>query len=245
MTESKTLHRVIQKCLVCGTEKQPLEDGIIVKCALCGESFEAYETCENHHFVCHMCRQKSAREKIIAHCLKSKLINPYALLFELMKLPETTMHGPEHHLLVPATLLTAFCNVKGRDDLANLLLEANTRSMQVPGGACGHWGICGAAIGAGIFSSIVLASSPFAEGEWQSCGQLTARCADAISCQGGPRCCKRDSFTALKEAIVYCNAQLDTDFDTPDPIQCQFFINNTECKGKACPFFPKPKEQCP
>jgi len=241
MKQSQKLHKVKIKCLVCKSDKLNLDEEIAVKCNLCKQEFEADTTCENNHYVCHTCRQKAAREEIIRYCLASKQADPYSLMLELMKLPDTAMHGPEHHLLLPAALLTALCNTKGRTDLAALLEEANNRSLQVPGGACGNWGICGAAIGAGIFSSIIIESSPYAEKEWKSCGQLTSKCANAISKQGGPRCCKRDSYTALKEAIIYCNKQLKTDFSIPGPIECRFYANNKECKGKKCQFFPLPK----
>lgn len=241
MKQSAKLHKVKLKCLVCKSDKLAFEEEITAKCDLCGQEFQADTTCENGHYVCHICRQKAAREEIIWYCLESKQTEPYALMLELMKLPDTAMHGPEHHLLLPAALLTALCNTKGRTDLAALLEEANSRSLQVPGGACGNWGICGTAIGTGIFSSLVLELSPYVEKEWKSCGQLTSQCANTISKQGGPRCCKRDSYTAIREAIAYCNKQFKTDFAVPDVIECQFFPNNKECKGNKCQFFPKPK----
>ena len=121
------------------------------------------------------------------------------------------------------------------------LAEANERSMDVPGGACGFWGICGAAIGCGIYMSILSEASPYAETEWKTAGQLTARCAGAVSEQGGPRCCKRDSFLAFMEAAAYSNSTLGTHFATPDDLRCDFYPNNEECKKLACPFFPAKK----
>lgn len=238
MTMHTKRHKVKLKCLVCNADKLILDEDIAVLCDVCGQAFVSDTTCANGHHICHMCRQKVAREKIIEYCLASKQTNPYALMQELMRLPDTAMHGPEHHLLLTAALLTALCIVKDRDDLADLLEQANERSLQVPGGACGNWGVCGAAIGAGIFSSIVIEASPYAESEWKSCGQLTAKCAAAISEQGGPRCCKRDSFTAFLEAMQFCNEELQAGFLIPEEIECEFFINNEECKGKRCRFFP-------
>ena len=142
-------------------------------------------------------------------------------------------------MLLAAALLTAYCNEKERADLPDLLKEANERSLGVPGGACGFWGICGAAIGSGIYMSIITKSNPFAETEWEATGQLTASCANVISREGGPRCCKRDTFLSLKEAVIHSNAVLDTNFDVPQDIQCGFYPNNKECKGLDCLFFPK------
>ncbi len=232
--------KITPRCPTCGKEKVSLEAATAQTCCVCGAQFEADAACEAGHYVCHMCRQKHARGAIIAHCLSSGHAQPFPLMLELMRLPDTAMHGPEHHLLLTAALLTAYCNERGRGgDLPALLDEANERSLEVPGGACGYWGVCGAAIGGGIFISIVTEADPYAGAEWKTAGQLTARCADAISCQGGPRCCKRDGFLALLQAVPYANEMLGTRFALPDDIRCDFFTNNEECKGRACPFFPK------
>lgn len=232
-------HKINLTCSICHADKHPLQEEVTAKCDVCNQEFEADTTCENKHFVCHLCRQKAARGEIIKHCLESAQTDPFELMLELMKLPGVAMHGPEHHLLLTASLLTAFYNVFERNNLSEALEEADRRSIQVPGGACGNWGICGAAIGAGIFNSILTESSPFAGDEWKSCGQLTAKCAGAISEQGGPRCCKRDSFIAFREAAMECNKKFNTDFKIPESIECQFFVNNKECKGRKCPFFPR------
>lgn len=229
------------KCTVCDMDKIFFEEDVVeVKnCYICGIEFEADSTCDNTHYVCHMCRQKDAREAIISHCLQSDEKQPYPLMLELMELPEIAIHGPEHHLLLTAALLTAYFNENdSSSDLPDMLDEANQRSMHVPGGACGAWGICGAAIGSGIYMSIITESQPLAAEEWQITGQLTARCANAVSHEGGPRCCKRDSFLSIIETIEYSNDILNTRFDAPDHITCEFYPNNKECKLKDCPFFP-------
>ena len=231
-------YKIIIACPVCGEEPHPLPETETHTCEICHNSYEADSTCQNKHFVCHMCRQKIVRDRIIAHCLKSEATDPFILEKELMKLPGVLMHGPEHHLLTTAALLTAYANKKDHTDLAALLEIANSRTLEVPGAACGYWGVCGAAIGAGIFISILTETGPLSTDTWKTTGQLTARCADVISAQGGPRCCKRDSFLALREAIRYSNEIFDTAFPEPDDMTCEFYVNNRECKGTACEFFP-------
>ncbi|MDL2226003.1 DUF5714 domain-containing protein [Eubacteriales bacterium OttesenSCG-928-M02] len=234
--------KIEAKCLICAEDKVPLKEEVTATCDLCGETFQADSTCVNGHYVCHMCRQKAAREGIIKYCQTSEHTQPYPLLLELMKLPGVAMHGPEHHLLLTAALLTAYCNEKGKQkELAEYLDEANSRSIGVPGAACGFWGICGAAIGSGIYMSILTEASPYAEVEWKAVGQCTVRCADAVSKEGGPRCCKRDSFLSMMEAIEHSNNILGTHFEAPEDIRCTFYPNNEECKQRACPFFPTRK----
>lgn len=61
------------------------------------------------------------------------------------------MHGPEHHVRVGAALLTAWHNGGGQIDFPAALEEMKKRGSQIPGGICGLWGTCGAAVSAGIF----------------------------------------------------------------------------------------------
>ena len=62
--------------------------------------------------------------------------------------------------MVGAALLTAYKNAGGDIELSKALSEMHARGKQVPGGACGFWGACGAGISTGIFLSIVNKSSP-------------------------------------------------------------------------------------
>ena len=58
----------------------------------------------------------------------------------MMALPFCHMHGPEHHVMVGAALLTAYKNAGGDIDLPDALGEMMRRGKSVPGGACGFWG---------------------------------------------------------------------------------------------------------
>ena len=231
-------YKIKAQCPLCGEETRELSQPHTQICSVCRNSYEAYSDCQNKHFVCNMCRQKAVREKIIRHCMKSAKENPFELQRDLMQIPGVLMHGPEHHLLTTAALLTAYANKKNRRDLEKLLHEADRRTIQVPGAACGFWGVCGAAVGAGVFISILTETGPLSTDTWRTTGQLTAKCADVISAQGGPRCCKRDSFLSLRETLQYSNEILDAGFDVPKKIICEFYVNNRECKGRACEFFP-------
>lgn len=239
-------YKLQPRCLLCGADTLFFEEEVTKTCQLCGEAFDASSTCDGGHYVCHTCRQSAAREAIIAHCLESGHQQPHPLMLELMQLPRVAMHGPEHHLLLTAALLTAYCNEKGSQaDLPGYLAEANERSMAVPGGACGFWGVCGAAIGCGIYASILTEADPYTEKEWKTAGQLTARCASTVSGQGGPRCCKRDSFLSFMEAAAYSNEALGTHFAVPQDMGCGFYPNNEECKRLECPFFPAKRPVIP
>ena len=230
--------KIKNECPICGQERTPIEHPETHICEICHSRYEADIVCDNCHYICYTCRHENVRQSILDHCLNSSSAEPFELETELMKLPGVLMHGPEHHLLTTAALLTAYANQTGSKDLAGLLAEANDRSMNVPGAVCGLWGICGAAIGAGIYVSIITETGPLSTDTWKTTGQLTAKCADIISKQGGPRCCKRDAFLTLRTAVSYSNEVFGIEFHQPETIICDFYVNNRECKGKCCEFFP-------
>lgn len=231
-------HQFKTVCSVCAAPSMQIDEEKVAVCSICNKPFKATSTCENNHFVCASCKQNALVDTMLQHCLSSLSTSPIALAQELMQLPNVNIHGPIHHFIVPAVLLTAYSNTTGKLDLQPALEEAAKRSKNIPGGACAAWGVCGAAVGTGIFISIATQVSPLSTIEWKTAGKMTAQSAHTIAELGGPRCCKRDSFLALQEAVLYANAHLQTNFPLPS-ITCEFFHANKQCKGKACPFFPE------
>jgi hypothetical protein len=145
------------------------------------------------------------------------------------------MNGPEHNILVGASLLTAFANSGGKIDLQSCLLEILSRGRQVPGGACGFWGACGAGISAGMFVAIVTGSTPLADNAWGLANTMTSRALAAIGKIGGPRCCKRDSYLSLREAVAFTAEHLGVHMELGDILCCHSGENN-QCLGRRCPF---------
>ena len=69
-------------------------------------------------------------------------------------------------MLVGSALLAAYKNAGGELDLDAALEEMRNRGAQVPGGICGLWGTCGAAVSTGIFVSLITGASPLSGKEW-------------------------------------------------------------------------------
>ena len=147
------------------------------------------------------------------------------------------MHGPEHHMIVPCVLLTAYKNCGGEIDLGKALDEAVKRGKNVPGGACGYWGACGAAVSTGIYMSIVTGSGPLNGDAWPVPMKLVAKCLEDIAACGGPRCCKRTCRLAIKRAAEFTKETLGVEMPVSD-VKCGYFTKNRECIHSACPFFP-------
>jgi hypothetical protein len=155
----------------------------------------------------------------------------------LMRDPRVKMHGPEHHFLVPAVLLAAWCNATGRSgaDRAAMLAKARTRAADVKGGFCGTHGSCGAAMGTGIFVSVATGATPLSREQWRLSNLMTAESLMTVARQGGPRCCKRDTFLSLQSAADFLAREMGVRIQTRAPV-CEWSGLNKECLGAACAY---------
>ena len=176
-------------------------------------------------------------KSIIAICLKDKRKNPLEILELLMSQDFCPMHGPVHHILVGASLLTAYKNAGGDIDLPKALEEMCSRGKSVPGGVCGLWGACGAGISTGMYVSILTEAAPLAKKPWSLSNQMTSRALKKISEYGGPRCCKRDSYLAVIEAIKFTKEYFDIEMEKSE-IVCTRSHQNNQCLERACLFHP-------
>lgn len=161
------------------------------------------------------------------------------ILIKLMDEAYISMHNPFHHFIVPASLLTAVCMVKGStgEELYQLLKTAKERADYIAGGFCADYGACGAGIGTGIFMSVYTDTTTMSEESWQWCNGITGAALRAISEIPGPRCCKRTSFLAVRAAVCYIREKLQLELKEPENITCKYYQHNPECKKELCPFY--------
>ena len=223
------------ECLICSSPLEYLDAEEAMNCALCGRSFPSKTRCVKGHYVCDECHTKGI-DQIFGVCLRETSRNPIAVMNRLMALPFCHMHGPEHHIMVGAALLTAYRNAGGAIDLEKALREMRSRGSQVPGGACGFWGACGAGVSTGQFLSIVTGGTPLAQEAFSLAHRMTARSLNAIGEVGGPRCCKRDSYLSIMSAIDFVAENLGVQMEKPEEILCQHAAKNAQCIGRRCPF---------
>ncbi|MCF8370162.1 MAG: SAM-dependent methyltransferase [Bacteroidales bacterium] len=225
-------------CIHCGKELVYLKENTAFACMVCGKPFQSNVSCPDGHFVCDGCHSLSARDMIFRYCLSTMLTNPVDMANSLMKNKSVKMHGPEHHFLVPAVLLAAYYNIKGEFKVKEVKLKiALERSASVPGGYCGTHGTCGAAIGSGIFISIITGSTPLAKEEWHLSNLMTSISLGVIANSGGPRCCKRDTFIAIAEAVKFLSNKFHTHLDIDKNIKCDFSEWNRQCLFSHCLFY--------
>lgn len=223
------------ECLICKAPLIYLNIDEEMECAVCHRKARSKTRCANGHYVCNACHM-AGLDEILALCLSSHSKDPVEILQSMMALPFCHMHGPEHHVMVGAALLTAYHNAGGKLDLEQSLSEMMNRGKKVPGGACGFWGACGAGISSGMFVSILSSSTPLAVEPFALSHQMTAKSLGAIGEIGGPRCCKRDSYLSVLAAIDFVSKHFGVQMEKHE-IVCQHAAQNNQCIRKRCPFY--------
>jgi hypothetical protein len=226
-------------CLICGDDLQYSEYLTKRTCFYCGVKKEANASCRRGHYVCDVCHNGTAIDLIERCCSSTDFVSPLALAMTLMKNPAVKMHGPEHHFLVAAVLLAAFHNRTNAEkgEVTEKIKEARKRAGEVKGGFCGFQGACGAAIGTGIFMSLVTGATPLSDRERKLSNLITAECLRVIAEKGGARCCKRESFLAIITAVEFVRREFGVVLPVEPPIPCAFTALNRECLRERCSFY--------
>jgi hypothetical protein len=226
-------------CLVCGEELVYTKEPERLECFYCHKLVESQTKCRNGHYICDRCHSLSAIDLIESYCIASKSEDPLELALTLMRNPSVKMHGPEHHFLVPAVLLATYYNIKNDpEQKATKIRMAKKRADQILGGFCGFYGNCGAAVGTGIFLSLITDATPLSVNDWKLANLVTAKTLLTIAEHGGPRCCKRNTFLALLNAADFVKENFGVSFKLNKEVKCEFYPLNNECLQKNCPFHP-------
>lgn len=234
-TESSWKEQTVkEECLICGAPLEYLEADILMECEICHKKENSKTRCVHGHYVCNECHTQGL-DSIIGVCLQETSKDPVSILEKMMDLPFCHMHGPEHHVMVGAALLTAAKNAGADLDLRQALAEIINRGKCVPGGSCGFWGACGAGISSGMFISILSQSTPLSNEPFALSHLMTSRSLARIGEIGGPRCCKRDSFLSILCAVDFVNEHFGIEMEKHEVI-CRYSPQNNQCIGKRCPF---------
>lgn len=226
-------------CLICGDELVYTKDLAPLECFYCKQVYDSNTKCKNGHYICDRCHSSSAVDLIENYCLTSNSEDPLELALTLMRSPNVKMHGPEHHFLVPAVLLAAYYNIKkDYKEKATKIRMAKKRSSQILGGFCGFYGNCGAAVGTGIFVSLITDATPLSVTDWKLANLVTSKSLFTIAKHGGPRCCKRNTFLAILQASEFVKENFGVTFKLNKELKCEFYTLNNECLQQKCPFHP-------
>ena len=223
-----------EECLICKAPLIYLEADEMMECAICHKKEKSKAKCVEGHYVCNECHIAGI-DALLGLCLEQVSRDPVVILERMMEQPFCHMHGPEHHIMVGAALLTAYKNAGGAIELQPALAEMISRGKSVPGGGCGFWGACGAGISAGMFISIISRSTPLTAEPFGLSHQMTAKALGEIGAVGGPRCCKRDSYLSVLAAVDFVKEHFGIEMEKSE-IVCSRSAQNQQCIGKRCPF---------
>lgn len=224
-------------CMVCGAKLIYFETNQDNACHYCGQVLPANARCINGHFVCDSCHSTDTVEIIKQVCLHSRDLDAVALMQTIRSHPQFPLHGPEHHALVPAVILTALRNA-GNAITDEQIITGIQRGQTIAGGACAFLGVCGAAIGVGIAFSVLSAANPYDGEKRQAAMRATQHVLDKIASYNAPRCCQRDSWLALKHASKLLEEKLGKKLTVNHNFICEQFSENKECIHDQCPLWP-------
>jgi hypothetical protein len=224
-----------ENCGVCG---EPLVYGteeVSKRCNFCGKEFPALIYCPEGHYVCDACHSRGALDILRDVLSSTSSTAPAAILEKVMSHPSVPMHGPEHHAMVPAIIVTAVKNA-GYPVPEGAIEKALERGSKVPGGWCGFYGVCGAAIGVGTAVSVITGATPLT-GKTRGLANEATAFALGRMVDGAPRCCKRASRKALAAAVEFLKSRMDINLNLNRDIKCGYISRNRECVREACPYY--------
>jgi len=228
--------KAMHNCMVCQAPLAYKKSEEEVSCYYCGTKQHSSVTCKEGHFVCDACHSKEALVVIEHICATSKECDMLKLFKQIREHPSIPKHGPEHHAMVPAIIVTAYKNSGGKLP-ENALKTALSRGSSIMGGACGFLGICGAASGVGIGFAILLEASPVAKKSRSVAQKVTHAVLGKIAEYEAARCCYREVWTALTLASQLSEKFLHVRLLAEVEVKCDQKKFNQYCYGKECPIF--------
>jgi hypothetical protein len=229
----------VNNCGVCARPLVYATESVIKNCDICGKEEKTNIYCPEGHYICDACHSKAAIEVLKQVLAATKSTDPAEIIEQVMAHPSVPMHGPEHHAIVPSAIIAAVRNT-GYPVPAGAIEKAIERASKVPGGWCGLYGDCGAAVGVGIAVSILTNATPLTGKERTlALGGTSFALSRMLDSQ--PRCCKRASRTAVDAAVDYLNDKLGIRLEKSKGVSCTYTVRNQQCAKQECPYYPAEK----
>jgi hypothetical protein len=224
-----------ENCGVCGRPLVYGTEEVMRRCSFCGNEYSTLIYCPEGHYVCDSCHSRDALDALRNVLSRTTSTDPIEILETVMSHPSVPTHGPEHHAMVPAIIVAAVQNA-GYPVPGDAVQKALERGAKVPGGWCGFYGVCGAAIGVGTAVSILTGATPLTGKTRALANEATAFALQKMI-DGGPRCCKRASRRALETAVEFLKTRMAIDLKINREIECLYVNRNKECIREACAYY--------
>ena len=231
ITEENKRHR--SGCMVCGSDLIYTNISTNATCSYCQKELSANSVCAEGHFVCDQCHSAHALNIIEKACIESRETDMLSLFSLIRSHPSVPVHGPEHHAIVPAVVITAYINSGGKLP-REIIATAIQRGIQIAGGSCAFTGICGAATGVGVAFSLILDATPL-----KGTGRMLVQSAvtevmKRLCTIEAARCCRRDCIVALQCAAEISEKFISVKLQAENIRSCTQVAKNHECIGSLC-----------
>ena len=69
---------------------------------------------------------------------------------------------------------------------------------------------------------------------------MTAKSLLSVANHGGPRCCKRNTFLSIMQAVEFSEENLHVAMNIDKGTKCDYSTLNAECLKNECPFYRPP-----
>ncbi len=225
-------------CMVCGAELAYLLKEEEQSCYYCGSSMMVDVICESGHYVCDSCHLRDSVRVIETMCLNSTETDMIKLMDAIRRHECFSMHGPDHHAMVPGIVLAAFRN-SGGEITDDMIRTAISRGSKVSGGSCAFLGACGGALGLGAAFGVILQSNPLNGQTRHTVMKVTNAALDKISELAAPRCCQRDCYLTLKAGAELSKTFLPIALKADYQLVCRQTHLNRYCSGCKCLIHPQ------
>ena len=226
----------VNNCGVCARPLVYATESVTKTCDICGKEEKTNIYCPAGHYVCDTCHSKATLEVLKQVLASTKSTDPLEIIEQVMAHPSVPMHGPEHHAIVPAAIITAVRNA-GYPVPESAIEKAIERASKVPGGWCGLYGDCGAAVGVGIAVSVLTNATPLT-GKERSLALGATSFALSRMLDGQPRCCKRASRVAVEAVVEYLEDKLNIQLKKSQRASCTYTVRNQQCAKTECSYYP-------
>ena len=227
----------VNECGVCARPLVYSTKSVTKTCAICGKGEKTMIYCPAGHYVCDSCHSKTAIDVLHRILETTSSSDPLAILEKVMAHPSVPMHGPEHHAMVPGVIIAAVRNA-GYTIPEGAIEKALERAGKIPGGWCGLYGDCGAAVGVGIAVSVLTNATPLT-GPQRSLALRATSFALSRMLDDQPRCCKRASRTAVVAAVDFLKEHLNIILPLSEKPFCTYKPRNKQCAKEQCPYYNK------
>ena len=222
----------------CGVCTRPLTysaSSVIKTCAFCGQEEQTQIYCPAGHYICDSCHSRAALEVLRLVLSTSASTDPTGMLEQVMAHPAVPMHGPEHHVIVPGVITAAVRNA-GYPLPEDAVEKALERGAKVPGGWCGFYGDCGAAVGSAIAVSVITGATPLT-GKQRTLAMKATSQALSRMLDDSPRCCKKAARIAVRSTVDFLREHLGIVLPQAEEIRCAYSLRNQQCVREKCPYY--------